>query len=89
MHKSHALDFLDLGRFTLAFAQVIQFRAADLTTADNVYMIHTGGIDRESTFHANAIGYTAYSKRFADASVALCDNCAFKSLQACHPGFSA
>ena len=44
-------------------------------------MIHTGRIDRESTFNTNAIGNTTNSECFTDAAIALGNNSAFESLQ--------
>ena len=41
-HKSDAFDFLDLGSFALALAQIVQLRAADFTAADHIHVIHTG-----------------------------------------------
>ena len=35
-HKSNALDFLDLRRLTLTFTQIVQLRAANLTTTDDL-----------------------------------------------------
>ena len=38
-------------------------------------------MDRESTFHANTVGYAANSECFTDSAVALGDNGSFESLQ--------
>ena len=79
--KSDAFNFLDLGRFTLTFTQIIELCTTHLTMTDQIHMVHTGGIDRESTFYADTIGHPANSKCFADTAVAFCNDCAFESLQ--------
>ena len=48
---------------------------------DHVDLIHTGRIDRESTFNTNAVGNPADSKCLADTAVAFGNNSAFESLQ--------
>ena len=80
-HKSDAFDFLNLGCLALTIAQIVQLGAANLTVTDQLNMVHTGRIDRESTFNTNAIGHTANRKCFTDAAIALGDNSAFESLQ--------
>ena len=81
VHKSDALDFFDLGGLALAFAQIVQLGTANFTAANHVNMIHTGRIDRESTFNADAVGHAAHRECFADPAVAFCNNCTFESLQ--------
>ena len=81
VHKSDALDFFDLGGLALAFAQIVQLGTANFTAANHVNMIHTGRIDRESTFNANTVGHAAYGKSLPDSAVALGNNSALKSLQ--------
>ena len=79
--KSDAFDFLDLGRFALTITQIVELRAANLTVTDQIHMIDTGGIDRESTFNTDTVGHPANRKGFADAAVALGNDSAFESLQ--------
>ena len=81
LHKSDAFDFLNLGRLALTITQIVQLGAANFTVADQFNVIHTGRVDRESTFNTNAIGYTANSESFTDAAVAFGNNSAFESLQ--------
>ncbi len=80
-YKSDALDFLDLGRLALTLTEIVELRAANFTAAYQINMVHTGGIDRESTFYANTVGHAANSECLTDAAVALGDNSAFESLQ--------
>ena len=79
--ESDALNFLDLGSLALTITQIVQLGTANLTAADHFDMVHTGRIDRESTFNANAVGHPANRKCFTDTAVALRDNSAFESLQ--------
>ena len=79
--KSAAAGFLDLGSLALQIAQIVQLRPADLAATDPFDMIHTGGMQRESAFYADTVGYAANGKGLATGTVALCDHGALKRLK--------
>ena len=81
MHGSDAFDFLDLCSFSLAFTQIIQLCATNLTAADQIHMVNAGRMDRESSFNSDTVRNAANSESFTDSAVALGDNGAFESLQ--------
>ena len=79
--RLHALGFLDLSSLTLQIAQIVELSTANLTLADNLNVIYTGGMHGESTLNADTVGNTADGERLTDAAIALGDNSTFKRLQ--------
>ena len=66
-------EFLDTGSFTHFVAEVVQFSPTDETTADNLDLVDTGGVNGEHTLHALTGLNPADSKSFLDTGTAAGD----------------
>ena len=61
-------------------AKVLELRAAVLTLADGLDLLHGGSVDGEHLFHTDAIGDAAHGDGLLDAAVLLGDDGAFEDL---------
>jgi hypothetical protein len=76
------IAFFDTRRFTAQLTQVVKFRAAHTTAANDVDMIDDRRMERENSFNADAERDFANRHGFARAAVFAGDDDAFKNLQA-------
>ena len=70
----HALDLFDLRGLALKITQIVQLGTANLAFAQYFNVVHTRGMQRESTLHTNAIRNAAHSERFTNTAIALGDH---------------
>ena len=80
--------FADTSCFTGEVTQIVEFCTANYATACNFDFFDSGAVQRESSFNAYAIGYTAYGKGFTDTAAAAGNNNAFKHLNAFTAAFN-
>src|SRR4029078_1288187 len=59
---------LDLGLLATQLAQVVQLRAAHVTTGDDVDVIDVGRMHREGPLDADAVAFLAHGEGLADAT---------------------
>src|SRR5450432_679693 len=62
-------------------AQIVELRATDAATADDVHVAEHGAVDREDALDADAVGDLANGEGLADAAAALGDAHALERLQ--------
>jgi hypothetical protein len=70
----------DLCSFADSVAEVIKLCSANITAANNLYILHIGRMNRENSFYANAVGNASDGKCFRNAAAFACNYSAFKSL---------
>lgn len=80
--------FADTSCFTGKVTQIVKFCTANNTAACNFDFINSGAVQRESSFYAYTVRYTAYSKGFTNTAAAARNNNAFKHLNAFTAAFN-
>ena len=78
---NYFFQFLQAGRFTGEFGQIIEFGSSDFTDLQYFNAVHAGGVNRENAFHAYAKGNFAYRESFADAASSAGDDDTVKGLE--------
>ena len=73
-------DLFNLGSLAGSSTKVVEFSTSNFTLTDNLNSVNLWRVNRERSFNADTKGQTSYGKGFANATVALSDNDAFKSL---------
>ena len=71
---------LDLGSLAYTITQIVELSAAHFTLADNLDLLHRGGVQGEHLLYAHAVGHAADGNSLADTAVLLGDNSALEHL---------
>ena len=72
--------FFDLCCLTDSVTKIIELASADTAVSDDLNACDVGGMDREYSFNAYAVGYAADGEGFGNAGTFTSDNCSLEIL---------